>query len=298
MRTDRVWSTRYRICQIVEAVAVFTIASVSIVNLLVECFGLPTWVPSSPKQLTTIRTISFLVISICGVVVPVTEWGKRRIGHPNTWAQVQAILEFCEEELFRDSKTATHCGKVTLFHRVQWCWWGVPWRKSVRKRWGKHGPGSGWLIPVARSGHTQQNCRSVFAAPDDAENAEGVAGQAWALGKRKKCLATIRGLKPPSPLLSTVRGQLFGKDYRKVENDIAEYAKRTFVSLDWMEWAMKHKSSMPKEFSGMPIEIEGSIWGCLVIDSSEDPLPSDEVIERATAATAKLLNAALKGTLK
>jgi hypothetical protein len=31
-----------------------------------------------------------------------------------------------------------------------------------------------------RSGHTTQKTKTIFLAPDDAGNAEGVAGQVWA----------------------------------------------------------------------------------------------------------------------
>ena len=45
-----------------------------------------------------------------------------------------------------------------------------------KRRW----PGSGWLVPVARSGYSTKNTRTRFLCPDDTDSAQGVAGRAWA----------------------------------------------------------------------------------------------------------------------
>ena len=69
--------------------------------------------------------------------------------------------------------------RVTLFKRVAWKWRLKEWRNPLWP-WGWwRFPGSGWLVAVNRSGHATQGSSSAFLAPDDAPQAEGVAGRAW-----------------------------------------------------------------------------------------------------------------------
>lgn len=86
---------------------------------------------------------------------------------------LNAILKEFREELFGDASGQQGDHRVTLFQCRKMCW-RVIWQR-VRLPWG------GWLLPVARPGHTSQRSRTVFRAPDNPSNLEGIAGKAWVL---------------------------------------------------------------------------------------------------------------------
>ena len=105
-----------------------------------------------------------------------------RIGQP--WAQesIEAILEeICNLAFNADTtEDPVHYHRVTLFKYKKRKYWIPLAKPRGTSPWGKgRGPQSGWLVPVLRTGHATQKTSTVFLAPDDADNAEGIAGRAW-----------------------------------------------------------------------------------------------------------------------
>jgi hypothetical protein len=101
-------------------------------------------------------------------------------------------------------------------------------------------------MPVERSGHTTRRRISIFLAPDDADRAEGIAGQTWAQNQ----VVLVSDL--PS---------LEGNDVS--QEIIQEYARRTWISEDFAH----SRRPQARSFCGIPVEVKGKLWGVIVIDS-------------------------------
>ncbi|MEQ1827175.1 MAG: hypothetical protein ABL921_14565 [Pirellula sp.] len=98
----------------------------------------------------------------------------------------------------------------------------------------------------------------VFLACDDAENAEGVAGQAF----RASQTYIIKNL----PELTS----------ESDDSDIADYAKKTYVSIAWVKKRLKANRTLARSIAAIPIEVDHKPWGVIVIDST---LPAGVVIQ-------------------
>lgn len=180
---------------------------------------------------------------------------KKKIGSSNTWNTVHYLLDQHRDALFEKHATAKedpeHYHRVTLFKRVPWRWAFVRW------------PWTGWMVPVARSGHTTHSWRIPrFRAPRNyPDKAEGVAGQTWARNK------TV-----PVPGLPEINQESSDKDKET-------YCQRAFVSPRWLEKRLKRKDpqAMPRSLLGIPMEVvAGDPWGALVVDSRSDNDISDK----------------------
>ncbi len=133
------------------------------------------------------------------------------VGQPWVWDAVHKVIDKFAEKAFEATPGAgVHENRVTLF-RHTWAF-TLPWRGKRRpgSRW--RWPWSGWLVPVVRSGHATQNTTTLFLAPDDAYNAEGIAGQTWARRQVFQTLDLPDVMKNPT------------------EENIRDYATKTFVS--------------------------------------------------------------------
>lgn len=168
--------------------------------------------------------------------------------------------------------------RVTIFKHVQWQWWIWPWRSwCCPWGWGR-GPGSGWLVVAYRSGHATQSSGTVFLAPDDAEQADGIAGQTW----RRKAAYRVRGL----PDLGNVAGvgcfkvcwlslrarcgstSSAVKEFIETRRQIMNYAEATSLPSR-LTWQRKNgKKKLPLSMCGIPLESQQNIpVGVLVLDS-------------------------------
>ena len=107
-------------------------------------------------------------------------------------------------------------------------------------------PWSGWLVPVERSGHTTRRSHTIFLAPDDADQAEGIAGQTWAQNR----VVVVNGLSDVNENPS-----------REV---LAEYAQRTWIAETWV---LQKQRQHARSFCGIPVEVKGKLWGVIVLDS-------------------------------
>jgi hypothetical protein len=167
-----------------------------------------------------------------------------RIGQPWIYRHVHTILDSAREYVFSDRSSMLHQHKVTLYKRVTWYW------KFKCKPWSyRYFPWSGWLIPIVRSGHTQQNPKAVFMAPtNNADRAEGIAGKTWLCNK----MVSIYGLPDVSGNCS--------------EGATVHYAQSTNVTPNWVS----QNKPPAKSLCGIPVEVEGEVWGVMVFDSRED----------------------------
>lgn len=188
------------------------------------------------------------VLPVLGVVGLVAKLVCDYVGPPWVWEAVQKIIDRFAEKSFETAPgAAVHEYRVTLFRRT-WAL-ALPWRCRQRagSRW--RWPWSGWLVPVVRSGFTTQNTGTIFLAPDDADNAEGVAGQAWA---RRQVVQTHE--------LPDIRTD-------PTDQIIKEYAAKTFVSEKWVRDRLRDGRPFPLTLCGIPVEVGGKVWGVLVLDS-------------------------------
>lgn len=281
MRTSWGWRLLYRSIQWGEWVAVLGLAAGAAV-LKLDATSPPTWLTLSKPAIDSLQAFAQISGIILGPALVLLKFWRGRIGHPGTWAQVQAILDQLQDDLFGDNDPRHH-HQVTLFRHRQVCMHPRNWRSSRWWWWGSgRWPWSGWLSPVARSGHAKKASRSTFLAPDDAENAEGIAGATWAFGRKGKIPAAIEDL----PMLTAA----------SPETDVQAYAASTWVSVEWVRWYLGRGKTPPRSYAGRPIEVQGKVWGVLVIDSRNAKLPYMPTLEKTTNSAAKLLGVVLKGT--
>jgi len=168
------------------------------------------------------------------------------------WSAVQAIIDRIQTEAFGQQVGYAHHHRATLFRYQKYLWWPFPRRHPFWPwGWGRW-PGSGWLIPVIRSGHTTQRTTTYFLAPDDADHVEGVVGHIWASNKE---MALGVG--------NTVqRGA--------ADNAVSEYAGKTFVSATWVRGELSKDKVLAASFRGLPVEGKaGHKWGVVILDSRD-----------------------------
>ena len=204
-------------------------------------------IPYLSRVIATLQPLSRPAVVAFGGGVVLFKWLAYSVGPPWIWKAIQAVFnEFGERAFNRKDDDPVHYHRVTLFQYVQ-LWklgrlWLYPWRWQAGRL-----PWSGWLVPVARSGHTTKRCNAVFLAPDDADRAEGVAGQVWATNSQ------------------ILVEELPALDSSSSDEVIADYATRTFVPEEWVRARLT--KPLPRSLCGVPIEVDGRIWGVLVLDS-------------------------------
>ena len=129
------------------------------------------------QHVVALQQICWWLVPLLLLLAGIFEGLKKWIGRPLQWKSVQATLDTIDKYLFREYLDSTsHYHRVTLFRRNRFHPCIRLWPFYFRFSW----PWSGWMVPVARSGHTYQQMLSIFMAPDDPLRAEGVAGKTWA----------------------------------------------------------------------------------------------------------------------
>jgi len=76
---------------------------------------------------------------------------------------------------------------------------------------------------------------------------------------------------------------------------LEEYARKTFVTTDWLKDWPKREKRAARSFYGIPVEARGTIWGVVVLDSSDEHAigPKDkEVFKLIVKNLGKLLEKA------
>jgi len=60
-------------------------------------------------------------------------------------------------------------------------------------------------------------------------------------------------------------------DAKASKTKLNEYARKTYVSVefleDWLERKASKGQSLPRAICGIPVEVKGEVWGVIVIDS-------------------------------
>lgn len=203
-----------------------------------------------------------LILFFCIGAISVVSIMVNKLGDPWVWEKLQFILNEYQAKAFAvRASEPNHHHRVTLFQyrkRVFWC------RHCTGKwywPWGKHSPGSGWLVPVLRSGYTSQKTKVIFCAPDNGDEAEGVAGKAWAA----QSAVVLQEL--PSPTKNGPR------------RDIKNYCIVTACPIEMVEAKIASGGSMPSSMAATPIEVNGNIWGVVVLDSrADDGVSQDSIL--------------------
>jgi hypothetical protein len=190
----------------------------------------------------------WIIVALMGVAAAI-KIVKERLDRTWVWSAVQAIVDRIQAEAFGDQGGYTHHHRATLFRYQKYLWWPFPVRHFAWP-WGLgRGPGSGWLLPVIRSGHATQRTATYFLAPDDADKAEGVVGHIWNSNKEI-------GLSVGAPLQQGATAE-----------EISEYAGKTFVDATRATKELS-KKVLAASFRGVPIEGKaGRKWGVLILDS-------------------------------
>jgi len=185
--------------------------------------------------------------------------------------QLKALMDALQQEVFR----AEMSGGASLYdHRVTLFRHGWLWRLH---RW----PWSGWLYPIERSGHMTRRRGTFFRAGGERGEQEGVAGQAWT----KSATVVVENL-PDLEDVSSLEGGL-------QRGLVEEYAKRTWVSRDWLVRRLAAKKPMACSFCGIPVEVGGKMWGVLVLDSRNSKAKAGQRYEATYRFFARVLSKVL-----
>ena len=195
-------------------------------------------IPLLERAIAGLRSRAPLFIGFCVLGLVTSALGAHFLRDPVLLSAVKAVLDQFRDGVFPDPVGDDAHHRVTLFKRRRFYLRGFD---LENRGW----PRSGWLVPVARSGHTAQKTNVRFLAPDDTDRAQGIAGRAW---------AAMSGTADVHDLPSLPERQ----------EAVAEYAKRSNVSVKWAVERMPHSRAL----MGFRIENRtGEPWGVLVVDS-------------------------------
>lgn len=159
---------------------------------------------------------------------------------------VKALLdEFRRRALPENDAELTH--RVTLFRHHSWY---TPLLFRGEKPW------AGCLVPYERAGEYALSSGACFlASKDKPEKSEGFAGLVF---KNRRCeyISSLPNL-----------------NQRGIKATIKKYAQETCMSVEKINQMIKQSYSFPESFWGTPVEVDGKLWGVLVIDSHAAQLP-------------------------
>jgi hypothetical protein len=199
--------------------------------------------PTLQNALYGTQSRAWWLIPLLVVVSGLSRYIKTKIGSSATWHFVDHLLGQYREALLEKRIPAKedpeHFHRITLFRHVRWRWTFCKW------------PWTGWMVPVARTGHTTQGAIPRFRAnANDPDNAEGIAGQAWA----RRRMVSIYGLVEVNSETAVA--------------DVERYAQRTFMPAKWVN--DRRQEHHARSFLGIPLEVNGAPWGSIVVDSRSD----------------------------
>lgn len=187
------------------------------------------------------RNWAWLLLPVLLLTAFLSERLRSRVGASQVWRTVQHLIDEYREEMFgrQDARKGDpkHFHRVTLYKHVNW--------RACFRRW----PGSGWVVPVIRSGfRTKTRIPCFRASLDSPSKAQGIAGQTFVTGQP----IPRSGL----PDLATQNA---------TDQEFQDYARSTFVSVKWLKG--RKKKTNARALLGIPIEVKGKPWGAMVIDS-------------------------------
>lgn len=188
----------------------------------------------------------WLILAIMVFEVVVRAIAKT-IGDEWAWHTIQKLVDDFQSDAFVNPNPP-HEHRVTLFRRTLFA--PFTWALNFRHLPGRR-PWSGWVYPTLRSGHTSKNAAACFLAPDDARNAQGIAGHAWA----QNTIISINNL-PDLTSNSSPR-------------ELQTYCEATKVSIDSMSRRVRSGKKTARSYVAIPIESRRKRWGVLVLDSTD-----------------------------
>ncbi len=217
-------------------------------------------------QALYIFAVAFLLIALGQL--------SRRLGDPATRMLAQHVLNLYQRQIFPESDH-THYHRITVFKHTAIC--GLfAIHRPVRGRWywpwGKNAwPWSGWLVPILRSGHTNQKPSSIFLAPEnEPDRAEGIAGNAWSRNNTVHVSNLDKMVAESSPAKRR------------------EYAEKTFTPVELIDLYIRANKPIGRSFAAFPIEVKGNVWGVVVIDSRAPDGVTNENLSMVTPMLAIL----------
>jgi hypothetical protein len=117
-----------------------------------------------------------------------------------------------------------------------------------------------------------QKISVCFWAPDNGDQAEGIAGQTLA----QDVILQVEDLPDVS-----------GMNVK--EADLRSYAERTFVNVEWL----RSEKSTARALIGIPVKVKGEPWGVIVVDSRATRIPNRENVIQSYELIAKVLGEVL-----
>lgn len=241
-----------------RVLAVASIVAGTLIKVAPSSIGL---VPAT--QDAAVQKFAIVAFPLLLILVPSIDAIRRFLERRTLRPLIKEVLEEFRRQIFPGTKDPLHFHRVTLFRHRPWVF-----------RWDciRAGAKFGWLKVVSRTGHTTQNSRTVFFAPNDPEQAQGVAGVAWAWGQ------TVFKEGLPDLSVANVSDEIL-QEYAAASNADFEYIKK-----------LKPRS---RSLCGIPIEVQGRIWGVLVVDSRDARLPQ-KLINQHYAPAVKFLSRILE----
>lgn len=247
MRRHGFWQALYYVCSSLQFIALVLAAGVGATPKI----GLKSWPIDWHSPIQALKDSAGWAVPILIFAAGVFKVTAYMIGPPHVWKSIHRLLDSFRNEIFEiGDEKEMYKHRITLFKRVSFCCkrrpgshWAWPWGV------GRH-PFSGWLVPVERSGHTKQRTNTVFLAPDNADNVEGIAGRVWA-GQRTTLISDLPDLKSS------------GSDA-----DIRDYAIRANVTEEWVRARLSSGKTCSRSICCISLEIKGEPWGVIVLDST------------------------------
>ncbi len=216
--------------------------------------------------ITFLRGSAWWTLPATTIVAAGSQQLRSRIGSRYRWKTVQVLVDHYREETFGKNEHTKddplHFHRVTIFKQCRWRLWFVRW------------PWSGWMIPVVRSNYATKSRISCFRASlDDPYSTCGIAGQAFVSCKRIS-VSDLPDLCVP----------------QTTDDDFKRYAERTFVTTE----VLRDDPPSSRSLLGIPIELNGTLWGSIVLDSQN---PRQIYFNKPVhGALAKALNEILRNT--
>lgn len=244
MRCNRISNSSYSILNLSQWVAGFVSAFVA-ASTKAKVSEVKEWSTFAATCLQVTQEWAWVLIPLLAAYLGLAQLLRQMIGSPWIWDMIHDLLDDLQEKAFTESNQAPlHHNRATLFKhrrfRCVFCKW--PW--------------SGWLVPMERSGHATRRSSVAFRAPDDADQAEGIAGQTWA-HDRVLFLNNLPKIEPTSN-----------------DKQLSRYAEKTWVTVNWM----KKEQCKARSFCGIPVKVRGKPWGVIILDSREPAAISEEAV--------------------
>jgi hypothetical protein len=249
---------------------IMTLSAICCSAAITESYATPATAWSGWESLYGIcRRQPWWFLALCLCVPAIAEWTRGRLRNPLITAVAKQLLNAFQAEVFeeiRGDDLREHLHRVTLFRHIEWFWPRPRLWRDVRTRKLKFscpGPHRGWMVPMARSGVTCQRTAAAFRAPDNANNAEGVAGFVWS--------GMTDWFQQDLPTITTASDQAA----------IESYAKETKVQPEWVHERLSMGLPLANAYYAIRVSVREQPWGVIVIDSTGGKLPTDRIEQLA-----------------